>query len=246
MNHLGPKGFKELKCGVARAEEKLNDLGLSAAWRWIRRECPGAVGVRIYMEAAPGLSWLQNKPLPIPGSPWAPHTSWGFGECFLPSLSIRRSKPKGTSVWAHQETNLVSISDPSESSATEGFQRDDQQEAAADKWSFPSIFSPTLQAHLDFSLSCKHLDNANGETKIGSYINAFLTKRFFISVPECFWISPFSWVIPRETFQWCSSGSLKYHKYPIQGTGYSHRDNNFFSDPLKSDTSLLSVPKLGF
>lgn len=159
------------------------------------------------------LSWSQAHPK------HHTHTqSECLGKVFCPLWA-----PKGTSVWAHQEINLVSVFDPAESSATEGLEREIWWwSAGACCWEmkfslhFLSDCRHIWAVHFwCFSQSCKHLDKANCEIKIGSYKTAFLTKRFFISFPECFWITPFSWLIPRESLQWCSSGSLKHYKYPI-------------------------------
>lgn len=142
MNHSGLKGFKELKCCVARAEEKLNAMAgaeccfLPTQWEMDQEEMPRCCGSQDFREAVSGqhwrtnLSWFQETEiwcwLIRSVSPWAAHTGCVFEGGFLPSLGISRSKPKGTSVWApaHQETNLVSISAFTESLATEEFKRE--------------------------------------------------------------------------------------------------------------------------
>lgn len=77
-------------------------LGLNAdcsahSGTWISRECPGTLGVRIWTETAPGLSGVEQTSLiaALVSSLTLSPTPAGFGEGFLPSLSIRRSRLKG-------------------------------------------------------------------------------------------------------------------------------------------------------
>lgn len=118
---------------------------------------------------------------------------------FLPPLSTRRSKPKGTSVEAraHQETNLVSIFDLIQSLATEGFEREvlviiSRRLLLINEVSFQSTNLHVLSdsagtfglciwvflAELKTSRQRKHF----GEIKTGNYINAFLTKCFLFQL----------------------------------------------------------------
>lgn len=123
-----------------------------------------------------------------------PHTSWIWGR--FSAISEVQTKRAHLSERTHIRKQIWAVFLASlrawQPGALEERPGDNLQEAVAEKWSFPSIFSLTLQAHLDcafwcFSQSWKHLDNVNCETKTGNCINAFLTKSFlfqFHSISE--------------------------------------------------------------